>query len=101
MFRQTFVLLVGGVDLSVASVMATLDGGGGFAATENFVVPAIFAAAIAGSAWWSGLRMASSSPSVTSRRSWQLSATTIVLQGLRFLYTQGSDREHVAVRFSP
>ena len=51
---QTFVLLVGGVDLSVASVMATSAViATGFAATDNRMVPVIFAAAIA-LGWSSG-----------------------------------------------
>ena len=45
---QTFVLLVGGVDLSVASVMATSAViATGFAVTDNRMVPVIFATAIA------------------------------------------------------
>lgn len=87
---QTFVLLVGGIDLSVASVMATSAViATGFAATDNSMVPVIFAAAIAlGAAVGlaNGLLVAKRnvSPFLATL------ATTIVLQGLRFLYTQGS-----------
>ena len=87
---QTFVLLVGGVDLSVASVMATSAViATGFAATDNSMVPAIFAAAIAlgmGVGLVNGFLVAKRnvSPFLATL------ATTIVLQGLRFLYTQGS-----------
>lgn len=87
---QTFVLLVGGVDLSVASVMATSAVvATGFAATDNSMVPVIFAAAIALGAvvgLVNGVLVArrNVSPFLATL------ATTIVLQGLRFLYTQGS-----------
>jgi ribose/xylose/arabinose/galactoside ABC-type transport system permease subunit len=87
---QTFVLLVGGVDLSVASVMATSAViATGFATTENAMVPVIFAAAIAlglGVGLVNGFLVAKRnvSPFLATL------ATTIVLQGLRFLYTQGS-----------
>jgi ribose/xylose/arabinose/galactoside ABC-type transport system permease subunit len=87
---QTFVLLVGGVDLSVASVMATSAVvATGFAATDNSMVPVIFAAAIALGAvvgLVNGVLVAKRnvSPFLATL------ATTIVLQGLRFLYTQGS-----------
>jgi ribose/xylose/arabinose/galactoside ABC-type transport system permease subunit len=87
---QTFVLLVRGLDLSVASVMATAAVlATGFATTDNAMMPVIFAAAIAlgvvvGLAngflvAWRGV-----SPFLATL------ATTIVLQGIRFLYTEGS-----------
>ena len=87
---QTFVLLVGGVDLSVASVMATSAViATGFAATDNRMVPVIFATAIALGVvvgLVNGFLVAwrNVSPFLATL------ATTIVLQGLRFLYTQGS-----------
>lgn len=87
---QTFVLLVRGLDLSVASVMATAAVlATGFVTTDNAMMPVIFAAAIAlgvvvGLAngflvAWRGV-----SPFLATL------ATTIVLQGIRFLYTEGS-----------
>jgi ribose/xylose/arabinose/galactoside ABC-type transport system permease subunit len=87
---QTFVLLVRGLDLSVASVMATAAVlATGFATTDNAMMPVIFAAAIGlGVAVglangflvaWRGV-----SPFLATL------ATTIVLQGIRFLYTEGS-----------
>jgi ribose/xylose/arabinose/galactoside ABC-type transport system permease subunit len=87
---QTFVLLVGGVDLSVASVMATSAVvATGFASTDNSMVPAIFAAAIA-----LGVVVGLVNGVLVAKRNVSpflaTLATTIVLQGLRFLYTQGS-----------
>ena len=87
---QTFVLLVGGVDLSVASVMATSAViATGFAATDNRMVPVIFAAAIG-----LGLVVGLVNGFLVAKRNVSpflaTLATTIVLQGLRFLYTQGS-----------
>ena len=87
---QTFVLLVGGVDLSVASVMATSAViATGFTATDNSMVPVIFAAAIA-----LGLAVGLVNGFLVAKRNVSpflaTLATTIVLQGLRFLYTQGS-----------
>ena len=87
---QTFVLLVGGVDLSVASVMATSAVlATSFVSTDNAMVPVIFAAVIAlGAAVGlvNGFLVAKRnvSPFLATL------ATTIVLQGIRFLYTQGS-----------
>jgi ribose/xylose/arabinose/galactoside ABC-type transport system permease subunit len=87
---QTFVLLVGGVDLSVASVMATSAViATGFAATDNSMVPVIFAAAIV-----LGVLIGLTNGLLVAKRNVSpflaTLATTIVLQGLRFLYTQGS-----------
>lgn len=87
---QTFVLLVGGVDLSVASVMATSAViATGFATTDNTLVPLIFAAAIG-----LGLAVGLANGILVAKRNVSpflaTLATTIVLQGLRFLYTQGS-----------
>lgn len=87
---QTFVLLVGGVDLSVASVMATSAViATGFAATDNSMVPVIFTAAIA-----LGVAVGLANGLLVAKRNVSpflaTLATTIVLQGLRFLYTQGS-----------
>jgi ribose/xylose/arabinose/galactoside ABC-type transport system permease subunit len=87
---QTFVLLVGGVDLSVASVMATSAViATGFAATDNRMVPVIFATTIA-----LGVVVGLVNGFLVARRNVSpflaTLATTIVLQGLRFLYTQGS-----------
>jgi ribose/xylose/arabinose/galactoside ABC-type transport system permease subunit len=87
---QTFVLLVGGVDLSVASVMATSAViATGFAATDNRMVPVIFAAAIG-----LGLVVGLVNGFLVAKRNVSpflaTLATTVVLQGLRFLYTQGS-----------
>jgi ribose transport system permease protein len=87
---QTFVLLVGGVDLSVASVMATSAViATGFATTDNSMVPVIFAAAIA-----LGVVIGLTNGLLVAKRNVSpflaTLATTIVLQGLRFLYTQGS-----------
>lgn len=87
---QTFVLLVRGLDLSVASVMATAGVlATGFATVDNAMMPVIFAAAIALGAVvglangflvaWRGV-----SPFLATL------ATTVVLQGIRFLYTEGS-----------
>jgi len=87
---QTFVLLVGGVDLSVASVMATSAViATGFNTTENAMVPVIFAAAIG-----LGLVVGFVNGFLVAKRNVSpflaTLATTVVLQGLRFLYTQGS-----------
>ena len=86
---QTFVLLVGGVDLSVASVMATSAViATGFAATDR-MVPVIFAAAIG-----LGLVVGLVNGFLVAKRNVSpflaTLATTIVLQGLHVLYTQGS-----------
>ncbi len=87
---QTFVLLVRGLDLSVASVMATSAViATGFSTTDNSMVPAIFAAAIA-----LGVVVGFVNGFLVAKRNVSpflaTLATTIVLQGLRFLYTQGS-----------
>jgi ribose/xylose/arabinose/galactoside ABC-type transport system permease subunit len=90
--------LGGGVDLSVASVMATSAVvGTGFAFTNNSMVPAIFAATIA-----LGVVVGLVNGVLVAKRNVSpflaTLATTIVLQGLRFLCTQGSTGEYVAVR---
>ena len=87
---QTLVLLVGGVDLSVASVMATSAViATGFSATDNALVPVIFVAAIG-----LGVVVGVVNGVLVAKRDVSpflaTLATTIVLQGLRFLYTQGS-----------
>ncbi|MCP4385295.1 MAG: ABC transporter permease [Hyphomicrobiales bacterium] len=87
---QTFVLLVRGLDLSVASVMATSAVlATSFATMDNRMMPIIFAAAIGlgivvGLA--NGLLVAKRrvSPFLATL------ATAIVLHGIRFLYTEGS-----------
>jgi len=87
---QSFVILVRGLDLSVASLMATVAVIGTiFNATSDLMVPAIFAVTIAFSiavglvnGWL-----------VTKRRVSPFLATLammIVLQGLRFAYTHGA-----------
>jgi ribose/xylose/arabinose/galactoside ABC-type transport system permease subunit len=87
---QAFVLLLGGLDLSVASVMATSAVlATGFASTDNRMMPVIFATAIT-----LGIVVGLVNGFLVAKR--RVSpflatlATTIVLQGLRFLYTQGS-----------
>jgi ribose/xylose/arabinose/galactoside ABC-type transport system permease subunit len=87
---QVFVLLVRGLDLSVASVMATSAViATSFVTLDNRMMPIIFAAAmLMGSAVGlvNGLL-------ITKRRISPFLATlatTIVLQGLRFLFTEGS-----------
>lgn len=87
---QVFVLLVRGLDLSVASVMATSAVlATSFASTDNAMMPVIFGAAILMGALVglvNGLL-------ITKRRISPFLATlatTIVLQGIRFLVTEGS-----------
>lgn len=87
---QAFVLLVRGLDLSVASVMATSAVlATSFATTDNSMMPVIFGAAIA-----LGIVVGLVNGFLVAKR--RVSpflatlATTIVLQGIRFLYTQGS-----------
>lgn len=87
---QAFVILVRGLDLSVASVMATVAVlATAFNATSDAMIPVIFAACIAFSAavgLVNGLL-------VTKRGVSPFLATLammIVLQGLRFYYTQGA-----------
>ncbi|MCB1487268.1 MAG: ABC transporter permease, partial [Bauldia sp.] len=97
---QTFVLLVRGLDLSVASVMATSAVlATSFATTDNAMMPVIFAAAIGlgivvGLA--NGLLVAKRrvSPFLATL------ATTIVLQGIRFLYTEGATGSTLPSGFS-
>lgn len=87
---QTFVIMVRGLDLSVASLMATVAVlATAFKATSNEAIPLIFAAAIAFAAavglvngWL-----------VTKRRVSPFLATLammIILQGVRFAYTGGA-----------
>lgn len=87
---QAFVLLLGGLDLSVASVMATSAVlATGFETTDNRMMPVIFGAAIL-----LGIVVGLVNGFLVAKR--RVSpflatlATTIVLQGIRFLYTQGS-----------
>lgn len=87
---QALVILVRGLDLSVASLMATVAVlATAFNATSDAMIPAIFAAAVAFSATVgliNGLL-------VTKRGVSPFLATLavmIVLQGLRFAYTQGA-----------
>lgn len=87
---QTLVLLVRGLDLSVASVMATAAVlATGFETTDNAMMPAIFAAALG-----LGLVVGLANGLLVARRGVSpflaTLATMIVLQGIRFLYTQGS-----------
>lgn len=91
---QVFVILVGGLDLSVASVMATAAViATGFDGT-NASAPAIFGATVA-MCMCSGLL---NGLLVTKR---QVSpflatfATAVVLEGLRFAYTQGAPSGNV------
>lgn len=87
---QAFVVIVRGLDLSVASLMATVAVlATAFDATSDAMIPVIFAAAIAFSAavgLINGLL-------VTKRNVSPFLATLammIVLQGVRFYYTQGA-----------
>lgn len=87
---QALIILVRGLDLSVASLMATVAVlATAFNASSNAMIPVIFAAAIALSAivgLINGLL-------VTRRKVSPFLATLammIVLQGLRFAYTQGA-----------
>ncbi len=87
---QAFVVLVRGLDLSVASLMATVAVlATAFNATSDAMIPVIFVAAIAFSAvvgLINGLL-------VTKRNVSPFLATLammIVLQGIRFYYTQGA-----------
>ena len=87
---QAFCLLVRGLDLSVASVMATSAVlATSFAATDNAMMPVIFAAAIA-----LGIVVGMVNGFLVAKRGVSpflaTLATTIVLQGIRFLYTEGS-----------
>ncbi|MEM8813785.1 MAG: ABC transporter permease [Pseudomonadota bacterium] len=87
---QTFVILVRGLDLSVASLMATVAVmATAFNTQDNAMIPVIFASAIAFCAlvgfingWLVTKR--SVSPFLATL------AMMIVLQGLRFYYTQGA-----------
>lgn len=87
---QTFVILVRGLDLSVASMMATVAVlATAFRATDDTMIPVIFVAAIVLSAlvglvngWLVAKRNVS--PFLATL------ATMIILQGLRFAYTGGA-----------
>jgi ribose transport system permease protein/inositol transport system permease protein len=87
---QTFVILVRGLDLSVASLMATVAVlATAFRATSNDAIPLIFLAAIAFSAvvglvsgWFVAKRNVS--PFLATL------AMMIILQGIRFAYTGGA-----------
>lgn len=87
---QAFVILVRGLDLSVASLMATVAVlATAFNATSDAMIPVIFAVAIVASAavgLVNGLLVTKRnvSPFLATL------ATMIVLQGLRFWYTQGA-----------
>jgi ribose/xylose/arabinose/galactoside ABC-type transport system permease subunit len=88
---QTFVLLVRGLDLSVASTMATAAVvATAFGATSDAMIPAIFAVCIV-----FGLAVgAVNGLLVTKRRVSPFLATLavmVVLQGARFAYTKGSN----------
>jgi ribose transport system permease protein/inositol transport system permease protein len=87
---QTFVLLLGGLDLSVASVIATAAVlATSFETTDNRMMPVIF-----GSAILLGAVVGLANGYLVAKRKVSpflaTLATTIVLQGIRFLYTQGS-----------
>jgi ribose/xylose/arabinose/galactoside ABC-type transport system permease subunit len=87
---QTFVLLLGGLDLSVASVIATAAVlATSFETTDNRMMPVIF-----GSAILLGIVVGLANGYLVAKRKVSpflaTLATTIVLQGIRFLYTQGS-----------
>ena len=87
---QAFVLLLGGLDLSVASVMATSAVlATSFETTDNRMMPVIFGAAIL-----LGIVVGLANGFLVAKRKVSpflaTLATTIVLQGIRFLYTQGS-----------
>ena len=87
---QAFVILVRGLDLSVASLMATVAVlATAFRATSDAMIPAIFVAAILFSAligfingWFVTKRNVS--PFLATL------ATMIILQGVRFAYTGGA-----------
>lgn len=87
---QTFVILVRGLDLSVASLMATVAVlATAFKATTDDAIPLIFAAAIVFSALVglvNGLLVTKRnvSPFIATL------ATMIILQGIRFAYTGGA-----------
>ncbi|MXX17358.1 MAG: ABC transporter permease [Gammaproteobacteria bacterium] len=87
---QAFVVLVRGLDLSVASLMATVAViATAFNATDDAMIPVIFAVAIGLSA----LVGLTNGLLVTKRNVSPFLATLaimIVLQGLRFYYTQGA-----------
>lgn len=87
---QAFVVLVRGLDLSVASLMATVAViATAFNATSDAMIPIIFAVAIA----FSALVGLTNGLLVTKRNVSPFLATLaimIVLQGLRFYYTQGA-----------
>lgn len=87
---QAFVVLVRGLDLSVASLMATVAVlATAFNATSDAMIPVIFAAAIL----FSALVGLINGLLVTKRNVSPFLATLammIVLQGVRFYYTQGA-----------
>ena len=87
---QTFVILVRGLDLSVASLMATVAViATAFNATSDAMIPVIFAVSIG----FSALVGLINGLLVTKRNVSPFLATLammIVLQGLRFYYTQGA-----------
>ena len=87
---QTFVILVRGLDLSVASLMATVAVlATAFDATSDAMIPVIFLATIV----FGGLVGLANGLLVTKRNVSPFLATLammIVLQGLRFYYTQGA-----------
>ncbi|MEM8956277.1 MAG: ABC transporter permease [Pseudomonadota bacterium] len=87
---QAFVILVRGLDLSVASLMATVAVlATAFDATSNAMIPAIFVVAIA----FSALVGLVNGLLITKRNVSPFLATLammIVLQGVRFYYTQGA-----------
>ncbi|CAB3793997.1 ABC transporter permease [Pararobbsia alpina] len=95
---QVFVILVGGLDLSVASVMATAAVvATGFDGT-NATVPAVFGATFA-MCLCTGLL---NGFLVTKRQVSPFLATfasAVVLEGLRFAYTQGAPSGNVAPLF--
>ena len=87
---QTFVILVRGLDLSVASLMATVAViATAFDATSDAAIPVIFLVCIA----FGALVGLANGLLVTKRNVSPFLATLammIVLQGLRFYYTQGA-----------
>ena len=87
---QTFVILVRGLDLSVASLMATVAViATAFNTSSNSMIPVIFAVGIT----FSALMGLISGLLVTKRNVSPFLATLammIVLQGIRFSYTQGA-----------
>ncbi len=97
---QAFCLLVRGLDLSVASVMATSAVlATSFATTDNSMMPVIFAAALA-----LGIVVGFVNGFLVAKRGVSpflaTLATTIVLQGIRFLYTEGSSGSTLPDGFS-